>query len=141
MESQILKRIAIISSIPSFGAASAILASKIGFAYGHSFVLAEEQSNLFIGIIGAVNNLATLILASKKEFKKSHTTLFVCHTFCSFGLFAVTALAAKVNLISTRLTLFGTLSLLATGFVSLLANIAMVKSMRGEMKKVNAGSF
>ena len=126
--------------IPVVGAASAIIMEKAANKYGHTFMKIGPTNLFLIGIIGAVQNLASVIFTLlysmendvKYNSKRFIITMVLGHALTAAALTALTALAAKVNLISARMTLFGAVALTAT---SLIGDLALTLALAFAMKK------
>lgn len=110
--------------IPTVGAATTIALDKVVTKYGHSFMQIGPRSTLLIGTIGAVQNLGALILTifismSNEDAMGEHEWIaFLAGSTITAGiLVGVTALAAKVNLISARLSLFAAAALIIKSFI------------------------
>lgn len=129
---------AAVGVIPLVGAASAVIMEKAATRYGHTFMKFGPTNPFLIGIIGAVQNLASLIFAivysslnneanEKIGSRKLIVAMVLSHALTAVTLTALTALAEKANLISARITLFGAAALTAT---SLIENLAFVFTLR-----------
>ena len=96
---------------PALGAATTLALDKVVTKYGHDFMQIGPKSALLIGTMGAVQNLAAMILSCiiliiiVDADKHERITFLAGSTITAGILVGVTALAAKVNLISARLSL------------------------------------
>ena len=108
--------------IPAIGAATTLALDKVVTKYGHSFMQIGPKSALLIGTIGAVQNLAAMtfsiiILVTSKNIETHEwMAFFIGSTIAAGILVGVTALAARVNLISARLSLFAAAALIIKSY-------------------------
>ena len=128
--------IGLIGMIPVLGAVTAIALEKVVTSHGHSFMQMGPKSALFIGTIGAVQNFAAFFfslvisIALNSDIDKSGirtaVILLAGSTVTAGLLIGLTAAAAKVNLISNRLSVVAGTTLLLTSFVENLAIMTMI---------------
>ena len=124
--------LAMIGMIPVVGAATTVALEKVVTKYGHSFMQMGPKSTILIGTIGAVQNLAaiffsiSIFLIFDEDYDHKWIHLLVGSTIAAVMLFGATALAAKVNLISTRLSLFTAAALMIKSFIeiTIIRNVA-----------------
>ncbi len=113
-----------LASFPAVGFVAASATAKVIAQYGHSFIQVGPQSSLIFGVIGAVNNCASFILtllieksfAEGKYLDRGTKGLMAANVIVVTVLVGLSALAAKVNLISSGITLAGGAVLIVTGF-------------------------
>jgi hypothetical protein len=103
--------------VPALGGGAIIGAARLGMKVGYRLLDGLENS-LYFGVIGAVNQLASLLLyAAIEKNDSSFKEYLFAHTIIPIALLGITALAAKVNFIAFKLSLFGTMALFSTGLV------------------------
>lgn len=112
-----------LGSFPIAGALSALAIQQTTTRFGHSFMQFGPSNLYLIGTIGAVHQLATLFFTILFDEKKTNrgTQFFLLGTLPSAGIIALTGIAAKVNLISARLSLFAGAMLGVTSIIGLFA--------------------
>jgi hypothetical protein len=123
--SQNTKDFIFFASFPAVGFAAVFAATRMVSHYGRSYIPSGPHSSLFMGTIGTVNNIASFILALKFEtiFKtdkyldKGTKGMMAAHVVMGVAFVGLSALAAKVNLISFGITLFEGATLTVTGFI------------------------
>jgi hypothetical protein len=117
-----LKAVGIIGTIPILGGTSAGFAGNIAARYGHTFISGPQSA--YFGMIGAISNLASMIFAvviiGDYDFDNNSLIDFLmkfaaCHAIAPVALFGITAAAANMNLIATKVSLLGTIVLIGTG--------------------------
>ena len=111
--------IAILGNIPLLGAVSAIVLDKVVTKYGHSFMQVGPKSTILIGVIGAAQSVAAAaFLFLTSEYTDSPIVALSASSIIAAGaIVGLTALAAKVNLISARLSLFAAGALIITSTI------------------------
>lgn len=110
---------AILIVIPVVGAVSAIGVEKAVTKFGHTF---GPKSLLLIGLIGAVQNaVSQFFMASYIENitdeKRQFSFALLSHVITGVAIAGLTACAAKLNLISARITVIATIALVASSIV------------------------
>ena len=111
-----------LGSIPVIGAASAIVLDKVTSPYGRTF---GTSSRVLIGLIGAVQNAASFVFAllfidrdrNMRDNWRITKIMVLSHVCTALTLACLTAVAAKVNLVSERLSLFATILLAMTSLI------------------------
>lgn len=127
---------AFFAGIPVVGAATTIALEKAVTKYGHVFqhhFQAEfgVKNMALLGVIGAIQNIASLFLGfvllnDNDSRALSATKMVIAHIITAGTLVGLTTLAAKTNLIASRLTVFAGIALV-TG--SLITNLFSVLIM------------
>ena len=126
----------ILGNIPLTGAATTLAFNKVLTKYRHSFMQIGPKSALLIGAIGAVQNLAAMIfsiiifVACDDMEKHEWMTLLIASTITAGILVGVTALAARVNLISARLSLFAAAALIIKSFAENVITLYIAHELR-----------
>jgi hypothetical protein len=120
MTIQDLKELGVLAVIPTLGGAAANLAATIATRFGHTF-LVGSQSALLIGTIGAVSNLASIVLSFILDSDHSMKRIAAIHVIVPVALSGIIAAAAYMSIIAARLSLLGTILLISTTIVGNLA--------------------
>jgi len=123
-----------IAAYVALGATSAVIMGQTASKYGHTFMQFAPSSRLLLGTLGAVQNLTALIFISALGLRKNNRdwdwqAVLTGHTLAGATVLALTALAAKVNLIAARLSLFAAIALTVAGFVEHFATRKCLKSL------------
>lgn len=112
MDKNSIIALSVIGFVSAMGAVTTVALDKVVTKYGHSFMQIGPKSVLLIGTVGAVQNLAAMILSvililTVDEMEEHEWIAFLAGSTITAGiLVGLTALAARVNLISARLSLF-----------------------------------
>ena len=141
-----IRNLAIYLGMPAVGGATSLLTAKVATQFGHSFMQIGPQSLLLLGTIDTVNNFASfqLYIYGNDYFNfengdyltKFTKGMILASAITGTVLFALSALAARVNLISAGLTPFGGAALIVTGFIG---NYLTAKGAQQLIDQANAG--
>lgn len=102
----------LLGCVPVLGAVTTIALEKVVTKHGHSFMQMGPKNVLLLGAIGAIQNSAALIFSLllnpfiNDDEERPVITLLAGSAIAAGVVVGLTALAAKVNLISARLSLF-----------------------------------